>query len=139
MNTPTTLTGSRIQTGRLFNEWMRAETVAQTGRGSWTLGLVGTRSERFRRVSVGTTGLSGLTILDSGFLYNGDGGLLRLELQGYALGIAWIAWVSWSVLSGCRSRASTRRHAGSRWSTTTTSRDQRRCSCWPTTPPPAGR
>ena len=41
--------------------------------------------------------------------------MLRLELQGYALGIA---WVSWSVLSGCRSRASTRRHAGSRWSTT---------------------
>ena len=52
MNTPTTLTGSRIQTGRLFNEWMRAETVAQ---GAWQLDArsgrhaVGTFPEGFRR------------------------------------------------------------------------------------------
>ena len=67
---------------------MRVETVAQTGP-SWTLGLVGTRSERFRKVSLGAAELAGLTVLDSGFRYDGDGGLLRLGLQAHALGIAW--------------------------------------------------
>ena len=53
------------------------------------LGLVGTRSERFRRVSLGAAELAGLTVLDSGFRYDGDGALLRLGLQAHALGIAW--------------------------------------------------
>ena len=38
---------------------MRVETVAQTSPGSWTLGLVGTRSERFRKVSLGAAELAG--------------------------------------------------------------------------------
>ena len=83
-----TLTEGQILTGSLFNEPMRVETVAQTGP-SWTLGLVGTRSERFRKVSLGATELAGLTVLDSGFRYDGDGWLLRLGLQAHALGIAW--------------------------------------------------
>ena len=83
-----TLTEGQILTGSLFNEPMRVETVAQTGP-SWTLGLVGTRSERFRKVSLGAAELAGLTVLDSGFRYDGDGGLLRLGLQAHALGIAW--------------------------------------------------
>ena len=79
----------QILTGPLFNEPMRVETVGETGPESWTLGLVGTRSERFRKVSVGAPELAGLTVLDSGFRYDGDGALLRLGLQAHALGIAW--------------------------------------------------
>ena len=89
MNAPTTPTENQVLTGLLFNEPMRVETVAETGPGSWTLGLVGTRSERFRKVSLGTAELAGRTVLDSGFRHNGDGGLLRLGLQAHALGIAW--------------------------------------------------
>ena len=84
-----TLSEGQILTGALFNEPMRVETVAETGPGSWPLGLVGTRSERFRKVSLGAAELAGLTVLDSGFRYDGDGGLLRLGLQAHALGIAW--------------------------------------------------
>ena len=79
----------QILTGSLFNEPMRVETVAETGPGAWTLGLVGTRSERFRRVALGAAELAGLTVLDSSFRYDGDGALLRLGLQAHALGIAW--------------------------------------------------
>lgn len=43
--------GSLI-TGPLFNEPMRVETVRASGDGMWTLGLVGTQSERFRKVSL---------------------------------------------------------------------------------------
>ena len=82
-------TEGQILTGALFNEPMRVETVAETGPGSWTLGLVGTRSERFRKVSLGASELAGLTVLESGFRYDGDGALLRLGLQAHALGIAW--------------------------------------------------
>ena len=89
MSAVTTPAEGQILTGPLFNEPMRVETVAETGTGSWTLGLVGTRSERFRRVSLGTAELAGLTVLDSGFRYDGDGALLRLGLQAHALGIAW--------------------------------------------------
>ena len=67
------LTGQQAGGDALFNEPMRVETVAETGRGSWTLGLVGTRSERFRRVSLGAAELAGLTVLDGGFRYDGDG------------------------------------------------------------------
>ena len=84
-----TPTEGQILTGALFNEPMRVETVAETGHGSWTLGLVGTRSERFRKVSLGAAELAGLTVLESGFRYDGDGALLRLGLQAHALGIAW--------------------------------------------------
>ena len=55
MNLPAPPTEGQILTGPLFNEPMRVETVTETGPGSWTLGLVGTRSERFRRVSLGAT------------------------------------------------------------------------------------
>ena len=89
MNRPAPPSEGQTLTGPLFNEPMRVETVAETGPGAWTLGLVGTRSERFRRVSLGAAELTGLTVLDSGFRYDGDGALLRLGLQAHALGIAW--------------------------------------------------
>ena len=89
MPLPPSLTEGQILTGPLFNEPMRVETVAQTSPSDWSVGLVGTRSERFRKVSLGTAELAGLTVLDSGFRYDGDGTLLRLGLQAHALGIAW--------------------------------------------------
>ena len=89
MGSPIAPAEGQILTGSLFNEPMRVETVAAAGAGSWTLGLVGTQSERFRRVSLGAAELAGLTLHDSAFRYDGDGALLRLGLQAYALGIAW--------------------------------------------------
>jgi len=75
--------------GSLFNEPMRVETVRVGGDGTWTVGLVGTRSERFRKVTLTDSDISTLTILDSAFSYDGDGRLLRLGLQAYSLGIAY--------------------------------------------------
>jgi len=90
MTTP----GDQIQegsiiTGPLFNEPMRVETVRTSNNGTWTIGLVGTQSERFRKVTLTDQDIQGLTIYDSGFTYDGDGRLLRLGLQAYSLGIAW--------------------------------------------------
>ena len=75
--------------GPLFSEPVRVETVRRAANGSWSVGLVGTRSERFRKVTLTAEDLESVTILDSGFAYRGDGTLLRLGLQAHALGIAW--------------------------------------------------
>ncbi len=79
----------QLITGMLFNEPMRVETVRANGPDSWVIGLVGTQSERFRRVTLSTKDIETLTILDSKFNYKGDGRLLRLGLQAYSLGIAY--------------------------------------------------
>ena len=39
----------QILSGTLFSEPMRIETVQSSGQDSWTLGLVGTKTERFRK------------------------------------------------------------------------------------------
>jgi len=44
-----------IIVGSLFNEPMRVETVRVGGDGTWTVGLVGTQSERFRKVTLTAT------------------------------------------------------------------------------------
>src|SRR5262245_48205717 len=74
--------------GSLFNEPMRIETVASAGP-SWVLGLVGAQSERFRRVTVSEADLESLRILDAEMSFDGQGALLRLGIQAYALGIAY--------------------------------------------------
>jgi superfamily II DNA or RNA helicase len=79
----------QILTGALFSEPMRVETVAVQGPDRWTLGLVGTKTERFRRVTLTATELQTLTIVQPQFTYSGDGNLLRLGLQAYSLGIAY--------------------------------------------------
>jgi len=79
----------QILTGPLFNEPMRVETVQANGASSWVVGLVGTQSERFRKVTLSSDDLGRLTILDAGHTFDGDGRLLRLGLQAYALGIAY--------------------------------------------------
>ena len=53
------------------------------------VGLVGPQSERFRRVTLTEADLAAITILDAEMSFDGDGHLLRLGLQAYALGIAY--------------------------------------------------
>jgi hypothetical protein len=76
-------------TGPLFNEPMRVETVSAAAADSWVVGLVGVQTERFRRVTLSAADLESLTILGSATSYDGDGSLLRLGIQAYALGIAY--------------------------------------------------
>ena len=75
--------------GALFSEPMRVETVRPNGPGAWEAGLVGVQSERFRRVTLTADEVETLTIIDSTLSFDGDGRLLRLGLQAYALGIAY--------------------------------------------------
>ena len=79
----------QVLTGALFSESMQVETVRPNGPGIWVAGLVGQRSERFRRVTLTSDDLSDLTIVDSVLSYDGDGRLLRTALQAYSLGIAY--------------------------------------------------
>ncbi len=79
----------QVLTGPLFNEPMRVETVYASGPGTWVAGLVGIRSERFRKVTLTSQDLDSLTILETRHTYQGDGNLLRLGLQAYSLGIAY--------------------------------------------------
>src|SRR6266571_5232830 len=79
----------QILTGSLFNEPMRVETVEVSGSTSWVVGVVGTQSERFRKVTITADDLKHLKILDPRSSFDGDGRLLRLGLQAYALGIAY--------------------------------------------------
>ncbi|ROQ90897.1 helicase-related protein [Desulfosoma caldarium] len=79
----------QILTGSLFSEPMRVETLRAIGPDTWEAGLVGTQSERFRRVTLTTRDIEGLNIIDVRHSYDGDGRLLRLGLQAYALGLAY--------------------------------------------------
>ena len=62
---------------------MRVETVRQGSDGTWVLGLVGTQSERFRKVTLTAEDFQSLSIGDSGYHYDGDGRLLRLGLSEF--------------------------------------------------------
>ena len=84
-----TIREGQILTGPLFSEPMQVETVRSNGLGVWVAGLVGQRSERFRRVTLTSDDISNLTIADSALSYDGDGRLLRIGLQAYSLGIAY--------------------------------------------------
>lgn len=84
-----TITEGCIISGSLFSEPMRVITAQAGEDGTWNLALAGTQTERFRKVTLTARDLEGLTILNTGFTFDGDGRLLRLGLQAYALGIAW--------------------------------------------------
>ena len=58
------LSVGQILIGSLFNEPMRVETVQSNGAASWIVGLVGTNSERFRKVTMTAEDLERITILD---------------------------------------------------------------------------
>lgn len=79
----------QLLTGPLFSEPMRVETVQPNGPASWVVGLVGLQTERFRKVTLTPSDLARLTILRAERTFAGDGRLLRLGLQAYALGIAY--------------------------------------------------
>jgi len=79
----------QILSGVLFNEPMRVETIRTNGPQSWVVGLVGLHSERYRNVTLTKGDLEALTIRDATRTYEGDGRLLHLGLQAYALGIAY--------------------------------------------------
>src|SRR6266576_756830 len=79
----------QLLTGSLFSEPMRVETVRSHGNDAWVVGLVGTETERFRSVTLTVQDLKTLKILSPSGSYDGDGKLLRLGLQAYALGIAY--------------------------------------------------
>ena len=79
----------QLITGPQFSEPMRVETVRANGAYSVEAGVVGQRTERFRRVTLTADDISTLTIADSSLSYAGDGRLLRLGLQAYSLGIAY--------------------------------------------------
>jgi hypothetical protein len=83
------LSAGQLLVGPLFNEPMRVETAQPSGMASWVVGLVGTKSERFRKVTLTAEDLEHLTVLDSQQSFGGDGRLLGLGLQAYALGIAY--------------------------------------------------
>lgn len=85
----TELHEGQILKGPLFCETMRVVTVRSDRGGSWTVGLVGLRSEQFRTVTLTATDLSCLEILDSTHTYEGDPRLFRLGIQAYTLGIAY--------------------------------------------------
>ena len=88
MSVDAPLDEGQILTGPQFNEPMRVETVRPGGGDTWTLGLVGMRSEQFRRVTLAADDLAGFSVADSALSYDGDGMLLRLGLQAWSLGIA---------------------------------------------------
>lgn len=79
----------QVIVGPLFSEPMRVETVQAQGPSTWAVGLVGTQSERFRRVTLTESELSTLSVVDTKYSFAGDGRLLRLGIQAYALGIAY--------------------------------------------------
>jgi len=87
--TVTAVAVGQILTGPLFSEPMRVETAQPTTNGGWVVGLVGTRTERFRKVTLGAADLGSLSAVSAGLSFDGDGHLLRLGLQAYALGIAY--------------------------------------------------
>ncbi len=51
MADPCPIRQGQILTRSRFNEPMRVETIRADGSDSWTVGLIGTKSERFRSVS----------------------------------------------------------------------------------------
>ena len=68
---------------------MRVETARANGPSSVEVGLVGQRTEKFIRVTLTAEDFAQLALSNSNLSYTGDGRLLRLALQAYALGIAY--------------------------------------------------
>jgi len=79
----------QILTGPLFSEPMRVVTADANGTDYLVAGLVGQRSEQFRQVTLSAADIASLTVADAALSYTGDGRLLRVGLQAYALGMAY--------------------------------------------------
>ena len=83
-----TITEGQILTGVMFNESMRVVTTRQGGTGTVIAGLVGQNSGQFREVTLSQDDIARLNTIDPNTSYDGDGGLLKLALDAYTLGIA---------------------------------------------------
>jgi len=79
----------QLLVGPLFGEPMRVETVRAAAPGVWTVGLVGTRSERFQSVALREEEFAALRVVDRVPSFAGDASQLALGIQAWALGIAW--------------------------------------------------
>jgi len=79
----------QIIVGPQFREHMRVETVRPCGNGSWSVGLVGTETNEFRKVTFTAGEIGALRVLDAAPTFKGDGEAVRLGIQAYALGIAY--------------------------------------------------
>ena len=88
MSPETAITVGQVLIGPLFNEPMQVVTVQSSGVDSVVAGLVGEKTARYRQVSLTASDIAALTVSDTTLSYAGDGELLRLGLQAYALGIA---------------------------------------------------
>src|ERR1051326_4107246 len=89
MSSKTAISIGQILAGPLFNEPMRVETIREDGDGAVVAGLVGTKSERFRSVRLTAAEVQSLNVINTAASFDGDGKLVRLGLQAYALGIAY--------------------------------------------------
>ena len=88
MDSESPIREGQVLSGPLFREPMRVENVRMNGASTWEAGLVGQQSELFRRVTLTSSDISNLSIVDPICSYEGDGRLLRLGLQAHSLGIA---------------------------------------------------
>jgi superfamily II DNA or RNA helicase len=82
------LAEGQIVQGSQFREPMRVETVRSSGPETWVIGLVGTQSSEFRRVTFSRAEIGTLKIYEPSPSFRGNGDLLRLGIQAHALGIA---------------------------------------------------
>jgi hypothetical protein len=64
---------------------MKVETVRPGGHDTWVAGLVGVRSELFRKVTLTSQQIQSLTIIDSAHTNDGDGRLLKLARVRFLL------------------------------------------------------
>ena len=62
----------QILTGPQFSEPVRVETVRADGPSSWVLGVVGIKTERFRRVTLTEADLAQITIQSATLAFDGD-------------------------------------------------------------------
>jgi len=79
----------QVLQGPLFNEPMRVIKAQADTAGTWTIDAAGVNTEKFRHITLNPDQIAILSISEAAFDYHGDGKLLRLGLQAWALGIAW--------------------------------------------------
>jgi len=79
----------QVLVGPQFSEPMLVETVRADSPDTWVVGLVGQRTQQFRRVTLTADDLRSIQVLDQERRFDGDGQLLRLGVEAYRLGIAY--------------------------------------------------
>ena len=89
MNTGVPVRKGQILTGSRFSEPMRVITACLNGSDTWAVDLVGQQSGNHKCLILDIEAISDSTITDPSPSYDGDGRLLRIGLQSYALGIAY--------------------------------------------------